>query len=155
MTKLKSTKRSKLEIVNATPENPGEQPNAVVTAPVSAPPPTVPESFVEATAELGEDSPLFTDPITRAFQAREAYCRYQEEAIELLLAQRREIDDKLAALDYTIPRVISLSRSVTAQGGGRERSDRVCKICHQPGHDARRHRYSTTIPETVTDVTST
>jgi hypothetical protein len=73
----------------------------------------------------------------QALAAKEQYDNLRKQAIDTLLAQKREIDVKLTRLGHvTIPtKTARTGTAVAANGTGNP-----CRVCGVFGHDARSHR---------------
>jgi hypothetical protein len=83
---------------------------------------------------------IFNDDtvLARIEQLEQEKAQLRDQAIGELLTKRSELDEKLARLGYnTVP-----DRPRKSAGGARGYSpDKVCPICGQHGHDARKHRH--------------
>jgi hypothetical protein len=73
--------------------------------------------------------------IEQAFAKRDEYEDLRRQAVDALLAKRKDIEQNLASLGY---KADTLS---TASAPRRAMAQRPCKICGELGHDARKHRY--------------
>lgn len=68
------------------------------------------------------------DSLDKVFKLMEELEKAKKPAIEALLAQRAELDSKLASLGY-----------FGAQGGGKKtRAPKTCSVCGQQGHTSRK-----------------
>lgn len=104
----------------------------------------------ENTSSQGEVTPPPYSPPTLkevsvedVLRMQESLDHHREAAIEALLIQRREIEQKLQRLGYQAPEsnlVTMPPRQKAAVGGKSIRADAYCKYCQIKGHDARLHR---------------
>jgi hypothetical protein len=85
-------------------------------------------------APIRETSP--DDLIEQAFAKRDEYEDLRRQAVDALLAKRKDIEQNLASLGYKID-----TPGPTASAPRRAVAAKPCKICGELGHDARKHRY--------------
>ena len=78
--------------------------------------------------------------VERALKIQKEAAELRQTAIKELLRQQSDIQQKLALLGHTAGRMPKRGRP-KKEVPTIEVSTKVCKVCGQPGHDGRRHRW--------------
>jgi hypothetical protein len=72
--------------------------------------------------------------VDKALQAQQTAENLKQEAITSLLGEQRTIADQLKALGYVEGQKMPPKKAVTLD------PNKVCPVCKEKGHDARRHK---------------
>jgi hypothetical protein len=103
----------------------------VESAPVTGPP-TTPEIAPEPVVVVPEPE---EDVVAAVLALQEQLKERRQAAIDVLLQQRNDIDNKLFLLGHNTASVIPVKNKPDGPA-----ADAYCKYCNLAGHDARSHR---------------